>query len=70
MVPMNEPMSYCVPRIDQYYFYGLREWGELPVGSKAIAIPVNERYKVVVLYIRENPVVDDAIVANGLEVFP
>ena len=50
------------------FFYNLRSAAELPRGSCAIAIPVNDEYKAIVLYIRRSATVDAAIREQGWEI--
>jgi len=69
MVPSDVPLSDALARLDSYKFFAVRNWSDLPPGTKAIAIPVNEGYKAVILYIRPNPVIDQAIADNGWEVY-
>ena len=69
MVPSDVPLSDALARLDSYKFFAVRNWSDLPPGTKAIAIPVNEGYKAVILYIRPNPVIDQAIADHGWEVY-
>ena len=69
MVPIDVPLQDALARLDSYKFFAVRRWSDLPAGTKAIAIPVNEGYKVVALYIRPNPVIDQAIADSGWEVY-
>ena len=69
MVPSDEPLESAIARLDSRRFFAVRNWSDLPAGTKAIAIPVNEGYKAVILYIRPNPVIDQAIADHGWEVY-
>lgn len=69
MVPMNVPLQDAIAKLDSYKSFAVRNWDDLPPGSKAVAIPVNAEYKVVLLYIRPSPIIDQAIADNGWEVY-
>ena len=69
MVPLNAPLQDAPARLDSYKYFAVKTWSDLPAGSKFIAIPVNEGYKLLVLYIRPSPIIDQAIVDNGWETY-
>lgn len=59
MVPID---SAAPPAWGDYYFYvRITRQDPLPANSKIIEIPINSRYKLRVLYLVENPLVEDAI---------
>jgi len=42
----------------------------IPENSQFLEIPINNRYKLVVYYLTQNPIVDQAILLNGLIAYP
>ena len=65
MVPINEPPAATLRRD---YFYVRTDCP--PADARIIEIPINPHYKLRVLYLNQNPVVDAAIATNGWVTYP
>lgn len=52
--------------LNDYFFYvRISKQDSLPPGSKLIEIPINSKYKLLVMYLVENPIVDEVIKKKG-----
>ena len=70
MVPVGDPLDHCMRVIDPNFFWGVKDYTELPPGSKAIAIPISNEYYLAVICIRTNEMIENAIFTNGWDCLP
>jgi arabinofuranosyltransferase len=69
MVPINSDPGEM--QLDDYYFYvKITKNNGLPANARIIEIPINSNYKLRVLYLVENPLVDAAINRKGWVTYP
>jgi len=68
MVPIDSSPSE--PWNDYYFYVRITRHDTLAANARIIEIPINARYKLRVLYLVENPLVDDAIRRKGWVTYP
>jgi arabinofuranosyltransferase len=68
MVPIDSGTAQ--PWSDYYFYVRISRHESLPANSRIIEIPINSRYKLRVLYLVENPLVDDTIKRKGWVTYP
>jgi len=69
MVPIGADVS-AAPLNDYYFYVKIKKDDQLPNNSKIIEIPINASYKLRVLYLVENPLVDEVIQKKGWVTYP
>ena len=67
MVPIQAVPS---TPLGDYYFYVKIGADKIPANSRIIEIPINSRYKLRVLYLVQNPLVDETIKKKGWVAYP
>lgn len=61
----NESKISQIPWNDYFFYTRISRQDNLPVGSKLIEIPINSKYKLLILYLVQNSLVDEAIQKKG-----
>ena len=68
MVPIDS--SAAQPWSDYYFYVRITRHESLPANSRIIEIPINSRYKLRVLYLVQDPLIDDTIKRKGWVTYP
>jgi len=69
MIPIGADVS-AAPLNDYYFYVKIKQDDQLPNNTKTIEIPINASYKLRVLYLVENPLVDEVIQKKGWVTYP
>jgi hypothetical protein len=63
--PVVLPTSLRMKKLPLQKYYGINDIENVPPELCVLGIPLNSDYKLIVIYLEGNPVVDDAIARNG-----
>ncbi|MCU1266540.1 MAG: hypothetical protein JWM21_2858 [Acidobacteria bacterium] len=69
MVPLDSDLR-DVALTDYYFYVKITKNDSLPANSRIVEIPINSKYKLRVLYLVENPLVEGAIKRKGWVTYP